>query len=273
MMELCKSESDEEMNEAEGKDDIPCQELDKLPDSGNIENDNNIKEKSSNTIECDKHETMIDTNMEEANDVSYNELIKYNTVDTSTTEFLEKINCDDNIEKEIPLPNIDSNDQLEKLLEKDGDKNDSNTDFKLVYNDSVEEENVTPLNTEDTLKEDGIQNRLPENNEHLDNNSEQPVSKVSSEPESQLISLHYTENNTEELEKSKNANDSADETLEKMDIPEAGQQEDMFSDEDDVNMDDIDRIIENAEIIKSKSNFPIINRYNFILNFFITVIL
>lgn len=266
MMELCKSESDEETPEAEEQTDVIQQVTEETSDITNNESDV-ITEKSKNAVEqTDVPNSEPITNIDsENNDLAFSQLIENESV--RKTSSVEAILNDKAV-------NNDKADSLSNTIndEDDTEKNDSNTDLKLVYNDSVEE-HLTADDTEGVLKETTILNDPVINNNKMESNSEQLITKAYSEPESQLISLHYTENNTEDLERieeSSNKNSSNEivdiaenntEELERTEEPENSsneivaiateedKQDDFFSD-DDVNMEDIDRIIENAEILR-----------------------
>lgn len=266
MMELCKSESDEETPEAEEQIDVIQQVTEETSDITNNESDV-ITEKSKNAVEqTDVPNSEPITNIDsENNDLAFSQLIENESV--RKTSSVEAILNDKAV-------NNDKADSLSNTIndEDDTEKNDSNTDLKLVYNDSVEE-HLTADDTEGVLKETTILNDPVINNNKMESNSEQLITKAYSEPESQLISLHYTENNTEDLERieeSSNKNSSNEivdiaenntEELERTEEPENSsneivaiateedKQDDFFSD-DDVNMEDIDRIIENAEILR-----------------------
>lgn len=266
MMELCKSESDEETPEAEEQTDVIQQVTEETSDITNNESDV-ITEKSKNAVEqTDVPNSEPITNIDsENNDLAFSQLIENESV--RKTSSVEAILNDEAVNNDKP-------DSLSNAIndEEDTEKNDSNTDLKLVYNDSVEE-HLTADDNEGVLKETTILNDPVINNNKMESNSEQLITKAYTEPESQLISLHYTENNTEELErieKSLNKNSSNEivdiaenntEELERTEEPENSsneivaiateedKQDDFFSD-DDVNMEDIDRIIENAEILR-----------------------
>lgn len=235
MMELCKSESDEETAENDEK----LEEAMPETESNNIETD---KEKSNNINECPENETIkdnIETTSNEANIVNKvtNESTNDELTDLPETEITKNVDGSDNKAENATLnPDKETEDE---------EKDDSCSDLKLVYNDSIEEEATKEQTGASTVKE--VEQAVPENSEetttNLDNNA-----KANSEPESQLISLHFTENNTEENGVQKPA---IDESSEKMDTEDADIQ-DMFSD-DDINMEDIDKIIENAEIMKGKT--------------------
>ncbi|XP_063895945.1 claspin [Helicoverpa armigera] len=238
MMELCKSESDEETAETEEKKDEIPKSTEEASSNTNTELDN-VPEKAETPIEGAENDS-TDVNMVAANnDESYNELIQ-KEVDKTSSEA-------DNINNEVvdSEKQVETNEQLE-----DTEKNDSNTDFKLVYNDSVEEENIPADQSENVRVENNLQNDLTENNEDELNNSELAVAVVNTEPESQLIALHFTENNTEE---DPNKSDKVEEVTNEIEMDAEDKNDDFFSD-DDVNMEDIDRLIENAEIMKDNDN-------------------
>lgn len=223
MMELCKSESDEETAENDEK----LEEAMPETESNNIETD---KEKSNNINECPENETIkdnIETNKQGTND---------ELTDLPETELTKNVDESDNKAENATLnPDKETEDE---------EKDDSCSDLKLVYNDSIEEEATKEQTDASIVKE--VEQAVPENSEETTTNLDNNV-KVNSEPESQLISLNFTENNTEENGVQKPA---IDESSEKMDTEDADIQ-DMFSD-DDINMEDIDKIIENAEIMKGK---------------------
>lgn len=275
MMELCKSESDEETLEAEEKSELIQQEVSEIT---NNETDV-IPEKTNNTAECAENKSITDIDAAD-NDIAYSQMIENESAKKNTEE--DNLHSKEVINEKPAPPGITTNDQQEDTSKKvinekptspgittndqheDTEKNDSNSDFKLVYNDSVEEEHLTTDNTESVPDNDTLQKKA-END--LENHSEQQLTKVNTEPESQLISLHYTENNTEELveidktnepEKQNETEKPADPSNEITEIvniaAEEDKQDDFFSD-DDVNMEDIDRIIENAEILRGMSYF------------------
>nr|XP_049704756.1 LOW QUALITY PROTEIN: claspin [Helicoverpa armigera] len=210
MMELCKSESDEETAETEEKKDEIPKSTAEVSINANTEHEHG-PEKTETPIESAENDSTV--NMVAANnDESYNELIQKEVDKTSTDADIS--NEVEDSEKQVET--VETSEQLE-----DTEKNDSNTDFKLVYNDSVEEENITA----DQLL-------------------------VNTEPESQLIALHFTENNTEE---DPNKSDKVEEVTNELEMAAEDRNDDFFSD-DDVNMEDIDRLIENAEIMKDNDN-------------------
>lgn len=246
MMELCKSESDDETAEAEEKSDAIQQETEQLEQVSDITNNDSEMntEKTNDAVECVENESVTDVDAAN-NDLVFTQLIESESVNTSVTE--KDISNIEVVNNEEPVTPSNATKEQQEDTEKDY----SNTDFKLVYNDSVEEEQLATENTKN-------ENTIPNNTDDLESNSEQVI-KVNSEPESQLITLHYTENNTEEIEKPdrleeldepEKPEDSSNEITEIVDIAaEEDKQDDFFSD-DDVNMEDIDRIIENAEIMK-----------------------
>ncbi|PZC75006.1 hypothetical protein B5X24_HaOG206831 [Helicoverpa armigera] len=240
MMELCKSESDEETAETEEKNDEIPKSTEEASSNTNTEHEN-VPEKAETPIESAENDS-TDVNMVAANnDESYNELIQKEVDNTSTDANISN----DVVDSEKQVEMAETNEQLE-----DTEKNDSNTDFKLVYNDSVEEENIPADQSESVCVENNLQNDLTENNEGEPSNSEQPIAIVNTELESQLISLHFTENNTEE---DPNKSDKVEEVTNETEMDAEDKNDDFFSD-DDVNMEDIDRLIENAEIMKDNDN-------------------
>ncbi|XP_075983117.1 uncharacterized protein LOC142981239 [Anticarsia gemmatalis] len=273
MMELCKSESDEDTGEAENTPkDTPSTELEetKLDKDTNVETPNNTDEEKqtknvnegSNTngnLQPSESEVIASEETGGITDICNEDTLK-------TTDGLAS-------ETNVDVPKVNDS------INSEGSLNDE--DLKLVYNDSVEEDNAN------------INNELREHSE-----PQVQIPNVSSEPESQLISLNYSENNTERMietnklvgvsseasgqqvkvndctEQSEVVNVESEqsyevtetykqsvgserteksvelnESVEQMDTGEDDKQDDFFSD-DDVNMDDIDKIIENAEIMK-----------------------
>uniref|UniRef100_A0A2A4K416 Claspin n=1 Tax=Heliothis virescens TaxID=7102 RepID=A0A2A4K416_HELVI len=245
MMELCKSESEEETAEPEEKKDEVTNNIEEQSSNTNTEilkdvEHENAPEKSEIPIECAQNDS-TDVNMDVTNNVDrnteslQNEVVKTSTDSDINTEVIDS-------EKHVEM--ADTNEQLE-----DTEKNDSNPDFKLVYNDSVEEENLSADQTESVCVDNNPQNDLTDKSEGV-NESDQPITLVNTEPESQNISLHFTENNTEE---DANKSDKVEEVSNEIEMAAENKNDDFFSD-DDVNMEDIDRLIENAEIMKEDDN-------------------
>lgn len=252
MMELCKSESDDE--------DLPDNEN----ESSEIQNNNGTTETART---CDEDRDEISSR----NDKLYDDLCKLNE-ETEINDYINtnepnSINidlseCDLNVKK---LANSDgeqidvsktvtgeNNSQHMTLTEKNNEfcndlpqEDNTSAEISLVYNDSVEENqtNVNLVNeangaSDDIMKHDVI------SQDHLNNKLTVENSEINKPDDSQLISLHY------DTEKQTCTNDFAV----ARENPFTGEiiqsDEHAFSDED-VDMEDIDKLIENAEIIRS----------------------
>lgn len=244
MMELCKSESDEETPETEEKIEKTEQDTEKPSDIPKTDNDT-LTEKSDIT-------NVLAENLE-------NDLPAILNDDIDTEKVVDETNT---ISPEEDLLNNETenvlNNENENATEPNDEQNssvkdDSNTDFKLVYNDSVEEEQMKiddKDNTEIADKEVTNQVDTAENSVEQDNNSELQT-KGNTEEESQLISLHYTENNSEQIKENTEEPEASNVVTDTKVHEERNEvvNNDFFSD-DDVDMEDIDKLIENAEILR-----------------------
>lgn len=247
MMELCKSESDEETPETEEKIEKTEQDTEKPSDIPKTDNDT-LTEKSDITnvlAENDLPAVLnddIDTKkvVDETNTISPEEDLLNNET--------ENVLNNDNDNENASEPNDEQNSSA---------KDDSNTDFKLVYNDSVEEEQMKlddKDSTEIADKEVTDQVDVAENSVENHNNSELQT-KGNTEEESQLISLHYTESNPGKIEENTEKPEASNVVTDTKVTEERNEvvNNDFFSD-DDVDMEDIDKLIENAEILRDDDN-------------------
>lgn len=267
MIELCKSDTEEE--ETQENEDKPIEQegtstlndtlYDNLPKTS-AENNILLKDDDSR-----KQEEIIAADIEmplQSNKENYNNLdkpqeehVENNDITSNenhSVEISSTLNIDgtENLSTE---PGYNLNIAKENEVNSTADVNTS-TEMVLAYNDSIDEDNT--------------HHNRAHNVETTDN-----ISKVNTETESQLISLHYDserlERNTEndyiqcivnsesnsKLECAGNiptvsASREAIDDLDENDKTSKDENND-FSDDDIINMEDIDALIENAEIITS----------------------
>ncbi|CAH1637704.1 unnamed protein product [Spodoptera littoralis] len=249
MMELCKSESDEETPDTEEKSKNTEQETEKPSDIAKPEDEIPTEKCDTNVLVQNLDNDLPAVMNDNIDAEKIVEEIATNIISPEGDAEGGTANNDHDNEN-TNEPNDEQNSSV---------KDDSNTDFKLVYNDSVEEEQIKldeKESTDITNKEATDQVNVPENNVENYNDSELQT-KGNTEEESQLISLHYTENNTEQIDENMEKPE-ADVVTESKDNDGYEQSnevvnEDFFSD-DDVNMEDIDKLIENAEILRDDDN-------------------
>lgn len=293
MMELCKSESEEEeLNENLAEHVNGTTEKEEETEAVK-----NVKEDLKGTTEALKDpETVI-------GDTADNETFNSNSVEVADINSPNHLN---NNNKEHELDSTENHENEVSTVqntEQIYEEQDSETSMKLVYNDSA---NSTMDDLTDVQKEDVAKNvsKVASNNATevsilSDTHESEMVhdsAKVNSERDSQLISLHLNSENTDcsnikkvtdsaakdsidnstvnnntksvDQEVTENAVQSSDihtetggNNLEDNNIQKnerSGENKETevdneFSD-DDMNMEDIDNIIENAEIIKGMSN-------------------
>lgn len=226
MMELCKSESEDDTGKAESDEETATPPPKDDPDKNEVETNPSILE--PNTVEKDININATISCTETANYISTN------TIGLDTASNDEKQNNDGN-----------------ELVNRE-----TTTDKKIDLvtndhsNDIQNEENTDVDNTEKICNTDEVNNADTELGKIDDKEPREQIIRVCSEQDSQLISLHYTEQNSEnfkETDTSDNLDKIATSIL--VDNSKNDEQDDFFSD-DDVNMEDIDKIIENAEIMK-----------------------
>lgn len=254
MMELCKSESEDE--------DLPDNEN----ESSEVQNNNGTTETAQTCAE-DRDE------ISSRNDKLYDDLCKLN----EETEINDHINTNVNEpnSRNIDLPECELN--VKRLAKSDGEQIDvsktvtgennsqhmtltetnnefcndlpqednTSTEISLVYNDSVEEHqtNLNLVNEANEASDDNMKHDVI-SQDHLNNELTVENSEINKPDDSQLISLHY------DTEKQTCTEDFAV----ARENPFTGEiiqsDEHAFSDEE-VNMEEIDKLIENAEIIRS----------------------
>lgn len=250
-MELCKSESEEE--------DLLENELCEM------KNHNGIKE---TTQTCTQDQDKISFQ----NDKLYNDLCKINSetemkdhIDTNVQEQnsgrmseydlnVKKVtNCNDE-QKDVSKMVADENNSQPKTVTESGNEfsNDlpqeenTSAEISLVYNDSVEE-NQTYVNLENEANETSDVNMKHHvlSKDHLNHELTVENSELNKPDNSHIISLH---NDTEK----QICAETFAAIIEKPITDEIRpSDEHAFFDDDDVNMEDIDKLIENAEIIQS----------------------
>lgn len=246
MMELCKSESDEETPETEEKIEKTEQDTEKPSDIPKTDNDT-LTEKSDIT-------NVLAENLDKDLPAVMNDDIDTEKVVDETNTISPEEDLLNN-ETENVLNNDNDNENASELNDEQNSsaKDDSNTDFKLVYNESVEEEQMKlddKDSTEIADKEVTNQVDIAEKSVEKDNNSELQT-KGNTDEESQLISLHYTESNPGKIEENTEKPEASNVVTDTKVTEERNEvvNNDFFSD-DDVDMEDIDKLIENAEILR-----------------------
>lgn len=284
MMELCKSESEE--------DDIDNKDLEDEANKSTLITTQTNNEKSDNlsdVTDLTKETTVqlaseIDNFVNKELGLSYSENNEINTEDSSNKALIDiKTTINDESRVEDDLQN------------KSGD---ISAEMQLVYNDSIEEnvtsneipkdnilatvnaincENIAPdtilvdKQNLDTANDDDMPNNndIPIDNDKEDvgldeNNSKSSKTTHNTEIESQLISLRYDSENTDTIKvisvneqdvvskdvlNNKTREDTMNDSVEEFENDDFPDDE---MDMNDINMDDIDSIIENAEIVKGK---------------------
>lgn len=216
MMELCKSESDEENSE-----DVILNAKDE-----NME----IQSKIDN----------LSSNEEQAGDLFQN---------VEITEISKSENGLENILlNEVHMPKIttDEHQNRNESINSINSQNNSNTDMRLVYNDSLEEENILLDNNPNDTNAIIV-------TEIKEIEAQRQILETYSEQESQSLHLNYTDTNTERSKHIINSEEMVNpDTTEQMDT--MNNREDDFLSDDDINMEDIDKIIENSVIMKDEEN-------------------
>ncbi|KAJ0173653.1 hypothetical protein K1T71_010802 [Dendrolimus kikuchii] len=243
MIELCKSDSDDENDKDEPSIDT------ETTNSNNLEESiDNKTSKSQNNI-CMNDQCMID----------------------QCTEKDQSINSQEN--QSLLGKNLETDIQNSVSNNEDNCNEICNIDLANSDNFNSHIDNMKSNTSTDNLENMCIDRGSKENNyvQEADNSSELPKNleqpKAKSKPESQLIHLHYdsetikdTVIGLEEINEpptSVNMKDSS-ENEDNKELQGTGINDFTFSD-DDLDMDDIDKLIENAEIIKDtqdKTNSP-----------------
>lgn len=214
MMELCKSESEgEDLLDNENESTETCTQKE---DEISSQND-----KINNETEIDSNDLNVQIT---TND---NEIVKQ--IDVSKT-----VADESNSQLQTAT---DTNTEFSNDLRQEGN---TSAEICLVYNDSVEE-NQTDVNLDNEAYETNDDNvNIQGNNELTVENSE-----LNTPDNSHLISLYY--NDTEKVICTEDFAFDSEKTF----TGEKKQPDEHAFSDDDVNMEDIDKWIENAEIIPS----------------------
>ncbi|XP_053613845.1 claspin-like [Plodia interpunctella] len=256
MMELCKSDTDEdpEENEPEKKDEsthlsdyhkisecVGKKEGPKLNVNENLEDDMEI---SSNTVHSSVETGgKIPDNVEQDNTSENSAGIESGAKEVDNTV---------NLVSDMILNDAeDDNNSVVKVSETANhsmNSSTSNAEMSLVYNDSIEEtsnENTVAISNNET------DNITCEKSKEID-------VKQATKLDSQRVSLHYdtekTEIDTENMELKENEpHPSTSKDLSDVAIDEVCRDND-FSDDDMINLDEIDNLIENAHILKDNND-------------------
>lgn len=284
MMELCKSDTDDENSVDKEQPEVTPSVNDNTYDelvAINVPelNTSNIEENEKNNVATDASKIITSINGELQNidhdatdiaiknsDINLISMVDNNIEDGSA-------NIVHNSSKSENIPSVDN---LDENMEKN-----TSSEMELVYNDSVDdtktedepqtesEKNEVKKNQDgvdinkstemELVYNDSIEDKTVENNEHVEENVLGITEKflnIGTE-DSQQISLQFDseplEKNTEpkHIENEKKLNVAQETNLI---IPEENNEDNINNDfsDDDVNMMDIDALIENAEIIASK---------------------
>ncbi|KAJ2944755.1 hypothetical protein O0L34_g1643 [Tuta absoluta] len=287
VIELCKSDTEEEVENT----DIHEEKLPAISSLDNISRDDNMSAPEIQT-KINADEDLVNSDKALPEKCTANEVINTENLSSDENPSIDNTNAIQDVsfkevEKELNIHEIiPKTNDLEPMIgdihmddsisdnqkSKSMDENNS-MEISLVYNDSVEE--VNHIDTDKVEDAAGVNESLPKDNvidtenkiiEGEDNVNENFCrEKPASGVESQFISLHYdTEKSDINID---NVNDVKNNVLEKISEqqtkeshnisePELGTEEidnNVFSD-DEMNMDDIDALIENAEIALSQTN-------------------
>lgn len=283
MMELCKSESEED--DIDNKKDLE----DEANKSTLItpETNNEKSDKLSDVTDLTKESTVqlaseIDNYVNE--ELSYSENNEISTENSSNKALIDiktTINDESRVEDDLQNKSGDMSAEMQLVyndsIEENVTSNEIPKDNILATVNAINCENIAPdtilvdKQNLDTANDGDIPNNndIPIDNDEEDvgldeNNSKSSKTTHNTEIESQLISLRYDSENTDTIKvisvneqdvvskdvlinktKEDTMNDSVEE-FENDDFP------DDEMDMNDINMDDIDSIIENAEIVKGK---------------------
>ncbi|XP_060805029.1 claspin isoform X2 [Amyelois transitella] len=268
MMELCKSDTDGDPEESEGQPEKymesnnsqidtpkPSENNDELKQTQDTEfedgqilsndNENDFIETSANMGANIQIQKMINSPQDDIDKSHAN--VEYHKnkslVNDTITSKSEKNN---DVENEADIKSEDLIKVVSKTADDSINSNASNAEMSLVYNDSIEEPETSNVNST-SVSNTGA--NISSEKTGKDDNKD-------SEKDSQLVSLHYdtenTEVNTENMEVHENeSKPTTTKDINDMAFDEVSGEFD-FSD-DEVNMDEIDKIIENAEILKDNN--------------------
>ncbi|CAB3245905.1 unnamed protein product [Arctia plantaginis] len=221
MMELCKSESEDETAKAESDEELATH-APSDSDKKEIETNASILEPNTEETAANINEAITCT--ETAKEIPTN----INRPDTS---------CNDD----------EQNNEVNELI--NGETSTENID--LVTNDhSAEEKNTDLDSTENICYTAEVKNTDTELGKLDKKEQQEQISRVCSEQDSQLISLHYTEQDSENFKETNVLIDKTDKLVISKPVENCKNDEQNDFSDDDINMEDIDKIIENAEIMK-----------------------
>lgn len=258
MMELCKSESEEE--------DLP--ENENVPNETPKDNDkNNIETTETSTLTQDKVSSENDKLFDDLSEVNTetknkdhidSNVLKQNSTNIDLTD--DDLNVDkatnngSELVKDINDPNIlhdnnsrktltDTNNEFRNHFSHEGN---TSTEISLVYNDSIEEDQTDDADIEaKKLIDDNIEH-LVISEDNVNNEVTGENSELKESDDSQKISLYYKDSEkqtcTEDLDIVSNIPSTSE-------IKQPEVMDEYVLSDDDVNMEDIDKLIENAEIM------------------------
>lgn len=260
MMELCKSESEEE--DLEENENEP-NETPKDNGTNNVETIQSIQKTGDISFESDKlYDDLCKLNTElDNNDHFDSNIHKENSANVDLTVcdlIISKVpNNDDELVKGTDVTNtVDENNSRKTLTDNNNEfpndlseEGNTSAEMSLVYNDSVEE-NQTDGNLENEVYKTNDDNMMIHKISQDNVNNEVTVenSELKIPDDSQLISLYYNDTEKQTCTEDVDVDNEIPSTSE-MKQPEVVVDEHAFSD-DDVNMEDIDKLIENAEIMQ-----------------------
>lgn len=255
MMELCKSDTEDEEALENEKDEASNKEN---MENNEIGDSNDAKSGDDDTSKEDAATTAAD------NDTSFDVLIN--------TEKKSSENIIDTKLEDV----VGKGDVIEKG---DGVTHKENEEFPVEIGPEIDNSKIASGNGTSEMEVDNPDCSTIDNLDNADceSTSEKVTFDIASEivqqntePESQLISLHYSENiDKDESQEIVELNDKSGpneekeinpqspeilaekEAIDEVTAKDVSDDVDNFSD-DDINMDDIDRLIENADIIESK---------------------
>lgn len=262
MKELWRSDTDDENDDKKSDNEKPVS--------------NNIDENQPKSVPCNIDDKHRDSEVDQPNDVTDATADGMKSIDDESIPNDKEVNADvtpedsdklfDDVNQsfieETKLYNEKQKARNQDLESTDNvvEEQDSENNMTLVFDDSKTsetDENIVDMNNADVgetnkeagsaINEGSVKSTISDQNK---NHNAMDSTKNNTEVDSQLISLHFdTENDDTEKLDSEDMLAKIAEGIEKPGID--GMEVDAFSD-DDLNMDDIDNIIENADIIRGK---------------------